>query len=152
MIDPLKVERNRLVREYLKEKKGMSDSNIAYFLREFDALPDVDKSEVIYEMVGKEFYSTCPVGIQTFINDPYFLGDIYGGCLFKIWRDVLDEVYPAPFLKKYDHIVLSCATRSGKTYCTAIVTLYEIYWLTCMINPLKTLNHPSTTLAIFLWF
>ena len=148
MIDPLKVERNRLVREYLKEKKGMSDSNIAYFLREFDALPDVDKSEVIYEMVGKEFYSTCPVGIQTFINDPYFLGDIYGGCLFKIWRDVLDEVYPAPFLKKYDHIVLSCATRSGKTYCTAIVTLYEIYWLTCMINPLKTLNVANIVIAL----
>lgn len=148
MIDPLKAERNRLVREYLKEKKGMSDSNIAYFLREFDALPDEDKSEVIYEMVGKEFYSTCPVGIQTFINDPYFLGDIYGGCLFKIWRDVLDEVYPAPFLKKYDHIVLSCATRSGKTYCTAIVMLYEIYWLTCMINPLKTLNVANIVIAL----
>lgn len=111
MLNAIESERNRLVRAYLKEKKNMSDANINYFLREFDALSDKDKSEVIYEMVGKEIYNTCPVGIETFINDPYFLGDIYGGCLFKIWRDVLNEVYPAPFLKKYDHIVLSCATR-----------------------------------------
>ena len=107
MTDSLKDERNRLVREYLKEKKRMSDSNINYFLREFDTLSITEKSEIIYEMVGKEIYTTCPVGIKTFINDPYFLGDIYGGTLFKIWRDLLDEVYPAPFLKKYDHIVLS---------------------------------------------
>lgn len=148
MTDSLKIERDRLVREYLKEKKGMSDSNINYFLREFDALSDVDKSEVIYEIVGKEIYKTCPVGIQTFINDPYFLGEIYGGCLFKIWRELLDEVYPAPFLKKYDHIVLSCATRSGKTFCTAIVILYEIYWLSCMISPLRTLNVANIVIAL----
>ena len=146
--DPLKTERNRLIREYLKEKKGMSDSNIDYFLREFDALSDAEKSEIIYEMVGKEIYSTYPVGIQTFINDPYFLGEIYGGCLFKIWRDVLDEVYPAPFLKKYDHIVLSCSTRAGKTYCSSIVTLYEIYLLSCMINPIRTLNVANIVIAL----
>ena len=148
MIDELKKVRDGLVREYLKEKKNMSDSNINYFLKEFDALSDNEKSEIIYEMVGKEVYSTCPVGIKTFVNDPYYLGDIYGGCLFKIWRDVLDEVYPAPFLKKYDHIVLSCSTRAGKTYCTSIVMLYEIYWLTCMITPLKTLNVANIVIAL----
>lgn len=148
MLDSLKPERNRLIREYLKEKKRMSDTNINYFLKEFDTLSDAEKSEVIYEMVGKEIYNTCPVGISTFINDPYFLGEIYGGCLFKIWRDLLDEVYPAPFLKRYDHIVLSCSTRAGKTYCSAIVTLYEIYWLSCMINPIKTLNVANIVLAL----
>ena len=148
MTDSLKDERNRLVREYLKEKKRMSDSNINYFLREFDTLSITEKSEIIYEMVGKEIYTTCPVGIKTFINDPYFLGDIYGGTLFKIWRDLLDEVYPAPFLKKYDHIVLSCSTRAGKTFCTAIVMLYELYWLTCMITPLKTLNVANIVIAL----
>lgn len=148
MLDTLRAERNRLIREYLKEKKRMSDSNIDYFLREFDTLTDSEKSEIIYEMVGKEIYTTCPVGIKTFVNDPYFLGDIYGGCLFKIWRDLLNEIYPAPFLKKYDHIVLSCSTRAGKTFCTAIIMLYEIYWLTCMISPLKTLNVANIVIAL----
>ena len=148
VIDSLKAERNRLVREYLKEKKHMSDINIDYFLKEFDVLSDIEKSEIIYEMVGKEIYTTCPVGIKTFINDPYFLGDIYGGTLFKIWRDLLDEVYPAPFLKRYDHIVLSCSTRAGKTFCTAIVILYEIYWITCMLSPLKTLNVANIVIAL----
>ena len=148
MLDALIAERNRLIREYLKEKKRMSDTNIDYFLREFDTLSDGEKSEVIYEMVGKEIYNTCPVDIRTFINDPYFLGEIYGGCLFKIWRDLLDEVYPAPFLKKYDHIVLSCSTRAGKTYCTAIIMLYEVYWLSCMINPIKTLNVANIVIAL----
>lgn len=100
-----------LIRKYLKEYKNMSDSNITYFLREYAVLSEAEKSELIYEMVGKEIYETNPVGINTFVHDPYFLGEIYGGTLFKIWEDLLNEIYPAPFCKKYDQVVLSVATR-----------------------------------------
>ena len=100
-----------ILSEYLKEKKGMSDNNISYFISEYEQLTEQEKSEVIYEAVGKEVYKTNPVGIETFIHDPYFLGDIWGTDIFKIWEDLLKEVYPAPFCKKYDQVVLSCATR-----------------------------------------
>ena len=106
----LREAEERLLREYLKEKKGMSDSNITYFLNEFEKLTEQEKSEVIYEAVGKEIYKTNPVDVLTFISDPYFLGSVYD-TVFKMWKDMVQEIYPAPFCKKYDQVVLSCATR-----------------------------------------
>ena len=103
-------DQEQLLRNYLKERKGMSDNNITYFIKEYQALTEKEKSEVIYEAVGKEIYKTNPVDVDTFITDPYFLGDVYD-TIFKIWRDLIREIYPAPFCKKYDQVVLSCATR-----------------------------------------
>ena len=81
----LKEAEEQLLREYLKEKKGMSDTNITYFMNEFEKLTEQEKSEVIYEAVGKEIYKTNPVDIKTFIEDPYFLGSVFDN-IFKIWK------------------------------------------------------------------
>ena len=142
----LREAEERLLREYLKEKKMMSDDNITYFLNEFEKLTEQEKSEVIYEAVGKEIYKTNPVDIKTFIEDTYFLGSVFDN-IFKIWKDLCCEVYPAPFCKKYDEIVLSCGTRSGKTFCTAIIMTYELYLLLCMINPIKTYSVSNIVFA-----
>ena len=141
------IDEENLLREYLKEKKGMSDANITYFMKEFGKLTEQEKSEVIYEAVGKEIYKTNPVDVITFIEDPYFLGSVYD-TVFKIWKDMIREIYPAPFCKKYDQVVLSCATRSGKTYMDAFVAMYELYLLTCMINPTKTYSVSNIVFAL----
>lgn len=106
----IKPQEEQLLREYLRERKGMSDDKITYFMNEFEKLTEMEKSEVIYEAVGKEIYKTCPVDIKTFIEDPYFLGSVYD-TIFNIWKELCLEIYPAPFCKKYDQVVLSCATR-----------------------------------------
>ena len=106
----LREAEEQLLRSYLKEKKMMSDDNITYFMNEFEKLTEQEKSEVIYEAVGKEIYKTNPVDVITFIEDPYFLGSVYD-TVFKIWKDMIQEIYPAPFCKKYDEVILSCATR-----------------------------------------
>ena len=143
----LKEAEENLLREYLKEKKGMSDFNITYFMNEFGKLTEREKSEIIYEAVGKEIYKTNPVDVITFIEDPYFLGDVYD-TVFKIWKDMIQEIYPAPFCKKYDQVVLSCATRSGKTYMDTFVAMYELYLLTTMINPTKTYSVSNIVFAL----
>lgn len=102
--------REDLLKQYLKENKHMSDSNIRYFINEFYKLSEQEKSDLIYEMVGKEIYKMNPAGIETFIDDPYFLGDVYEE-VFPFWREMIKEIYPAPFCKKYDQVILSCATR-----------------------------------------
>ena len=99
----------------------MSDANITYFINEFNKLTEREKSEIIYEAVGKEVYKTNPVDIQTFIKDPYFLGSVYDN-IFKMWRDIAGEIYPGPFCKKYDQVILSCATR-----CFGKGTLVRMY-------------------------
>lgn len=143
----LREAEEQLLRGYLKEKKGMSDGNITYFMREFEKLTEAEKSEVIYEAVGKEIYKTNPVDIKTFIEDPYFLGSVFDN-IFKIWKELCYEVYPAPFCKKYDEVILSCGTRSGKTFCTAIIMTYELYLLLCMINPIKTYSVSNIVFAL----
>ena len=142
-------DRQKLLRQYLKEVKNLKDRDIELFIKEYEQLSEKDKSELIYEAVGKEIYKENPVDIETFINDPYYLGDIYGGILFKIWRDLLKEIYPAPFCKKYDEVILSVATRAGKTTCVAIGVLYEMYLVTCMINPTKFLTGKATGNLVF---
>ena len=106
----LREAEEQLLRDYLKEKKGFTNANVEYFIREFNTLTEAEKSEVIYEAVGKEIYKTNPVDVLTFIEDPYFLGSVYD-TVFKIWKDMIQEIYPAPFCKKYDQVILSCATR-----------------------------------------
>lgn len=143
----VRPEEEQLLRLHLKEKKGMSDSNITYFINEFNKLTEREKSEIIYEAVGKEVYKTNPVDIQTFIKDPYFLGSVYDN-IFKMWRDLASEIYPGPFCKKYDQVILSCATRAGKSYFTTLVLMYEIYLVTCMVNPRKMYSVSNIVIAI----
>ena len=143
----VRPEEEQLLRQHLKENKGMSDANVTYFINEFNKLTEREKSEIIYEAVGKEIYKTNPVDVQTFIKDPYFLGSVYDN-IFKMWRDLASEIYPAPFCKKYDQVILSCGTRSGKSYFTTLVLMYEIYLITCMVNPLKMYSVSNIVIAI----
>ena len=143
----LREAEEQLLREYLKEKKMMSDTNITYFMNEFEKLTEQEKSEVIYEAVGKEIYKTNPVDVKTFIEDPYFLGSVFDN-IFKIWKDMIQEIYPAPFCKKYDEVILSCATRCGKTYIGTFVAMYELYLLLCLIDPLKTYSVSNIVFAL----
>lgn len=55
---------------------GMSQSEVASFMKDYDQLTDSDKSLFIYETLGKDIYKTYPVDMHTFIHDPYYLGTI----------------------------------------------------------------------------
>lgn len=127
------------VRLYLKEEKSMSDFDIEDFMRVYSTLSIEEVSELLFEMIGKEIYRVYPPDMKTFIHDPYFLGTIYGDSIFPVWDNLLPEIYPAPMCKAYEEIILSTATRCGKSTCIAISFAYEILLLLCMINPAKTL-------------
>lgn len=139
---------DNLILEYLREK-GMSNKATMDFINEFNSLSDKERSLFIYELVGKQVYKEYPVDMKTFIHDPYFLGTIYSDIIFKIWDDLLQEVYPAPLCKKYNEVLLSCATRAGKSTTTVISALYEMYLLMCMISPAKTLTGKATGRLVF---
>lgn len=95
--------------EYLLAEKKLSKEGALQFIKEYSKLPDKLKSEVIYEAVGKKVYKTMPEDINTFLDDSYFMGGLF--TLFPIWRELLNEVYPSPFTKKYNEVILSVATR-----------------------------------------
>ena len=127
------------VKLYLKEERMMSDYDIEDFMRVYSTLSIEEVSELLFEMIGKQIYRTYPPDMKTFIYDPYFLGTIYGDSIFPVWSSLLPEIYPAPLCKAYEEVILSTATRCGKSTCIAIAFAYEIMLLLCMINPAKTL-------------
>lgn len=127
------------VKLYLKEEKLMNQADIDDFMRVYETLSIEEVSELLFEMIGKEIYRTYPVDIKTFIHDPYFLGTIYGDNLFPVWQRLLPEIYPAPLCKAYEEVILSTATRAGKSTLIAISFAYEIMLMLCMVNPAKTI-------------
>ncbi|MFW6311008.1 MAG: hypothetical protein ACOC1K_02110 [Nanoarchaeota archaeon] len=106
---------------HIETIKGLNESDLSYILYETTEL--------------KEVYKEYPVDIETFIDDDHYLGSIYRNNLFPTWRKLLIEVYPAPLITRYDEVILSVATRGGKSTCAAISMLYEIYKLMCMKDP-----------------
>ena len=136
------------LRTLLLEEKHWARQKVDVFIAFYNGSSIQDRSEAIYELIGKQIYREQPVGIKTFIEDSYFLGSIYDD-VFPMWKNMLQEIYPAPFLKAYNEVILSCALRAGKTTCEAISVLYEMYLLMCMVNPSKSLLGRANASIVF---
>lgn len=136
------------LRTLLLEEKHWAREKVDEFIAYYNESSIQDRSEAIYELIGKQIYREQPVGIKTFIEDSYFLGSIYDD-VFPMWKNMLQEIYPAPFLKAYNEVILSCALRAGKTTCEAISVLYEMYLLMCMVNPSKSLLGRANASIVF---
>ena len=132
------LDENFLV-SYIRDEYNFSDKKIQEFITGFRELSPSDKSDFIFDFIGSKIYKEKPVDIETFMDSPVFLEPVYEGSIFPMWRQMLKEIYPAPFQKAYNEVILSCATRSGKSTISMISFLYEMYQLMCMINPAKTL-------------
>ena len=72
-------------------------------------------TESLWNLGECDLYKSRPVDINTFIEDDYYLGKIYGrGHLFPYWKKLLNKVYPNPFYSPYEEVILSCAIGAGK--------------------------------------
>jgi hypothetical protein len=60
-------------------------------------------------------YRVVPPDIETFVNDDYYLGKIFGtklpNGLFQYWMDVLKEIYPTPIICRYPYVSLGGAIK-----------------------------------------
>lgn len=76
--------------------------------------PTTDYSKLstreLYELTAKaEGYESVPVDIDTFLNDPYYLGQTYdnGKAVYEYWREALHRIYPNPLYSPYEEVCLS---------------------------------------------
>lgn len=59
-----------------------------------------------------EGYESVPVDIETFINDPMYIGSIYGeGRVYPYWLDKLKKLFPNPLYSPYIEVCLSGDTE-----------------------------------------
>lgn len=80
-------------------------------------------------------FKEVPVSIEQFIADPIYLGETNrnGEAVYPFWKQTLSDIFNNS--NKYNEIILSGATRIGKTSTATIITAYMLYRLMLYRNP-----------------
>ena len=97
-----------------------------------------------------EGYESVPVDIDTFLNDPYYLGQIYGnGQVYPYWMDALHKVFPNPLYSPYEEVCVTGCIGAGKTSFALMGAMYDLYHVTLLKDPHRKYKLLSTTSIIF---
>ena len=110
-------------------------------IKEFDSFTDklsLKEKEDLYWDFVKDDYECRPVDINTFIDDPYYLGSYFSGLeggFSGYSRKTLNLVFPTPFNSSKRLIILTGGIGTAKTTTAALGLLYETYLLNCQKNP-----------------
>jgi predicted ATPase len=101
----------------------------------FDSLNNLSpqqKLELEARLIG---YEKLPPTIEQFVNDPYYMGSIYGnGKLYRYWLPVLKKIYPTPIHTAYNVVVLTGALGVGKSTVARLAAAYTKCRLDHMTN------------------
>ena len=129
----------------LDEKKSEVDSVIS----------SLSKRELMELIAMGEGYESVPVDIETFINDKYYLGQIYGmgedgnPRVYPYWLNALKELFPTPLTSPYHEVCVSGCIGAGKTTVSTIGILYDLYRVTLIKNPHLKWHLIPTTQIVF---
>lgn len=87
------------------------------------------------EQVWLNDFVSIPVGIDRFLDDPYYLGDTNnrGQNVYRFWRQMMNDIFNQG--NRYSEICLSGATRLGKTSTMVTILAYMLYRLMMYRNP-----------------
>lgn len=78
-------------------------------------LSDISTEDLYKAAAVVEGYVSVPVSIDQFIEDPYYLGQIYGdGGVYPYWVERLRQIYPNPLYSPGQEILISGAIGIGK--------------------------------------
>lgn len=115
----------------------------------YNSCSELEKKElhkIIEEVAAKGYSETLetlwladfkevPVSIDEFICNPYYLGKTNreGEAVYPYWRQTAHNIFGAG--NRYSEIVLSGATRIGKTSTMTIILAYMLYRLMLYRNP-----------------
>lgn len=85
-------------------------------------------------------FTELPVSIDQFLDDPYYLGQTnnQGKNVYPFWRQTFKNIFNAG--NQYNEIVLSGATRLGKTSSAVTMMAYMLYKLMLYREPHKYFN------------
>ena len=84
-------------------------------------------SEFLYFGDDLSVYKEIPVNIDTFIEDPYFIGKYTdnGKRIYPFWRNALRKVFSSENTTR--NVIVSTAIGTGKTRFCHIATAYSLY-------------------------
>lgn len=95
---------------------------------------DTGDSET-YQKVWLADFKEVPVSIEQFISDPYYLGETTknGEMVYPFWKKTLTDIFNHG--NQYNEIILSGATRIGKTSTAVKIMAYMLYKLMLYRDP-----------------
>ena len=105
--------------------------------------------DALFEFMKK--LETTPVSIETFLDDPEYLG----GIDLSIWPEVRDAVVAISKdwwkgqNEAFGEALLMGATSTGKSTIALVTTLYHVYLLHCLRQPQEVYGLPKTTSIVF---
>ena len=111
-----------------------SPSEQQQFLKIVEELSDKGYSQTLEQLYLVDF-KEVPVSIDRFLTDPYYLGETNGNGsqIYPGWWKVYHDVFDSS--KDIYEVILSGATRIGKTSTAVSMMAYMTYLLMCYRNP-----------------
>lgn len=100
----------------------------------------------LFKMFWEVDYRDIPVGIEQFVKDPDYMGNITRD-LFPTWHRELSEVFGAG--SQYYEWLFGGSIGSGKSTCAALAFVYKIYQLSCLHNPHRYYNLIPSSAIVF---
>lgn len=103
-----------------------------------------------YEQLWLADYKEIPVDKYTFLTDSYYLGETNnnGKSIYPAWMKTMLDLEKAG--NQYYEIVLTGATRTGKTSTAVSDAAYQLYRLMCLKDPQKYFGLKSvSTISVF---
>jgi len=117
----------------------------------------------LYFRTNVGHYDERPVGIETFIHSPEYMGHLFGitrenmdkfnyvkfGC-YPYWLRILKIIHPNPFTNPFIEVICLLPIGSGKTFSYMLSAAYDLHKLLCLTNPQQFYNvKQRIALAIF---
>ena len=114
---------------------SLTESEQATMLKIIDELGETGHSDT-YENVWLADYEEIPVDIDTFLEDPEYLGQAtnLGKQIYPFWRQTLREIF-ANGDTEYEEIAFTGAIGIGKTAIAVYAIAYLTYRLLCLKFP-----------------
>ena len=105
-----------------------------------------------YENLWLQDYKEIPVDKYTFLTSSEYLGlsNNNGQSIYPAWMDMMLELERTG--NKYYEIVLTGATRTGKTSTAVSDAAYQLYKMMCLRNPQEYFGLKAATTISFLFF
>lgn len=106
----------------------------AQLLKILQEMSITGESETL-ERIWLADFKEVPVSIDQFICDPYYLGETNrnGDAVYPFWKETLRDIFNHG--NQYNEIILSGATRIGKTSTAISIGAYMLYRLMLYKNP-----------------
>lgn len=92
-------------------------------------LTSTDLTKVMIDQIG---FRKAPVDIDTFLDDPYYLGNYMH--VYPYWRRQLRTLFPNNLMTSSSYVVFTGAIGIGKSSIAKVIMAYDVYKMSLLKN------------------